>query len=101
MGLRIWSASPLTGPHRDCTMMMEAGRTAAPVRRGGKSGLRRAGRQVTPGRGNPTESATEKKTARKAEVGNQELGVGRTTKSRPPSPLFPTPAFWTRAETVV
>ena len=35
------------------------GQTAAVVRYGGKSGLLRTGRQVTPGGREPTESATE------------------------------------------
>jgi len=43
------------------TMTPEAGRTAAVTSRGhgGKSGLHRAGCQVTPGRREPTESAAE------------------------------------------
>jgi len=48
---------------RACYYMdREVGRAAAaPAGCGGKSGLQRAGRQVTPGRCEPTESATENK----------------------------------------
>jgi len=40
-------------------MLLGVGQTIAVVRYGGKSGLLRTGRQVTPGGREPTESATE------------------------------------------
>ena len=41
------------------TTELGVGPTVAARKRGGKSGLLRVGRQVTPGRREPTESATE------------------------------------------
>ena len=49
-----------------------AGQSLCPKGRGGKSGLRRTGCQVTPGGREPTESATENKPPKRASAGKGE-----------------------------
>ena len=48
-----------------CSLTIRAGEVIAPRKRGGKSELRRARRSRNGTGGDPMESATEKKTARK------------------------------------